>query len=525
MRPRPLRLLFVLAALLLSFAAGALDAYGAGRKTICTITVNSPDEKETLRKRLPKGEYDFVELVEKGRQDWLRSSCSRGVQCDALVISGHFNAGETFYSDRLDVNEYLAIDELERASCSGNCAGVFSKLKEVYLFGCESLNPDATKYQSAYGESGRERMRRIFAGVPVIYGFSSSAPVGPTAAMLLERHFDSGAPARVGTGQVSQGLLRAFSRNSMTTARGIGASGPEADERARICTFFDERRSAAQRLEFAHRMLQADPATAREMLPRIEKLVQGMTPELRGSAEVRSVLGRIGADSATRDGFLRATHSQRDFSVRARRVALAGELGWLDETQRVAERIAIVDAMLARDRVGFLEVDLACRLNDGGALEGDRGRLRGISGRGTGHAAVRACLGDSDAHAQVVRALASPRDEDVQIAQAYLRQRPLDDPRQLRAVTADISRNPSSEAQVRAFDTLAALRVSDREILNELTRAFAAARNANVQRAIAGVLLRADERSPELVDTIRRHRLDPPGRGGVIDALVSASKP
>ena len=91
-----LRLLIVLVAVLISFAAGALDAYGAGRKTVCTITVNSPDEKETLRKRLPRGEYDFVELVEKGREDWLRSSCSRGVQCDALVISGHFNAGETF---------------------------------------------------------------------------------------------------------------------------------------------------------------------------------------------------------------------------------------------------------------------------------------------------------------------------------------------------------------------------------------------------------------------------------------------
>lgn len=522
MRPRPLRLPLVLVALLLSFAAGALDAYGAGRKTVCTITVNSPDEKETLRKRLPPGQYDFVELVEKGRPDWLRSSCSRGVQCDALVISGHFNAGETFYSDRLDVNEYLAIDELERASCSGNCAGVFSKLKEVYLFGCESLNPDATKYQSAYGESGRERMRRIFAGVPVIYGFSSSAPVGPTAAMLLERHFNSGAPARVGTGQVSRSLLRAFSRNSMTTARGVGASGPEAEERARICTFFDERRTAAQRLGFAHRMLQADPAGARDLLPRIEKLVQGLNGDVRDSAEVRGALARIADDAPTREAFLAATRAQRDFTVRARRVALAAGLGWLDESQRVAERIAIVDAMLARDQLGFLDVDLACRLNEGGALEAQRGRLRALERRGTAHAAVRACTGDPDAHAQVLRALASPRDAEVQVAQAYLRQRPLEDPEQLRKVAADISRNPSSEAQVRAFDTLAALRVSDREILDELGRAFAAARSANVQRAIAGVLLRAEQRPPELVDTIRRHRLDPPGRGGVIDALVAA---
>jgi hypothetical protein len=51
-------------ALALAFAATtpALDA--AAKKTICTITVNSSDEKEAMRARLPKGEYEFVELVQ-----------------------------------------------------------------------------------------------------------------------------------------------------------------------------------------------------------------------------------------------------------------------------------------------------------------------------------------------------------------------------------------------------------------------------------------------------------------------------
>ncbi|MEO5677801.1 MAG: hypothetical protein ABIQ84_09645, partial [Usitatibacter sp.] len=75
------------------------------RKTVCTITVNSDDEKETFRKRLPPGAYDFVELVEKGRSEWLGTSCRKGVQCDVLVVSGHFNAGDDFYSDRLENNE------------------------------------------------------------------------------------------------------------------------------------------------------------------------------------------------------------------------------------------------------------------------------------------------------------------------------------------------------------------------------------------------------------------------------------
>jgi len=46
----------------------------ADKKTVCTITVNLPDEKEIFRRRLPPDEYQFVELVERGRPDWLASA-------------------------------------------------------------------------------------------------------------------------------------------------------------------------------------------------------------------------------------------------------------------------------------------------------------------------------------------------------------------------------------------------------------------------------------------------------------------
>src|SRR5947209_2364940 len=89
-------------------AAAVPLAAGAAPKTVCTITVNSPDEKETFRRHLPPGDYNFVELVEHGRPDWLASACQQHVACDALIISGHFDGGTEFYTDRFDVNESLS---------------------------------------------------------------------------------------------------------------------------------------------------------------------------------------------------------------------------------------------------------------------------------------------------------------------------------------------------------------------------------------------------------------------------------
>src|SRR5258708_7014629 len=132
----------------------------ADKKTVCTITVNSPDEKEIFQRNLPKDEFQFVELVERGRPDWLASSCHAGVRCDVLVISGHFDSGTEFYTDRLDSREFLPVDEMERVACSDSCPGLFSQLKEVYLFGCNTLNANATARAIAIACARSSRMCR-----------------------------------------------------------------------------------------------------------------------------------------------------------------------------------------------------------------------------------------------------------------------------------------------------------------------------------------------------------------------------
>ena len=490
-------------------------------KTVCTITVNSDDEKEAMRKRLPPGRYDFVELVEKGRAEWLKSSCRKGIQCDVLVVSGHFNAGDDFYSDRLENDEYLRVDELERASCSDSCPGLFSRLKEVYLFGCESLNPNAT-LNASHGESSRERMRRIFANVPVIYGFSSSAPVGPTAAMLLNRYFDGG-KTDFASGRPSASLLRIFSRNSMTYTTGVRDSPSEAAYRAQICQLFDDRLSGAQKLAAIHRMLQADKADARAVLDRIEKLMANLSEAEKGSPAFVAEMESIRRDGATRERVLATARATSQPALRTRLVSLAGSLGWLNEQGQAAEHARMVSDLLARNAMGFAEVDLVCSLNDDGKLAGEVARVAAAPSRASpvARSAALACMGSGPAHAEVVKALASPDVGDVQIAQAYLRHRPIADREQLREVATGVARMPASPAQARALEALARLRISDREILDELAKSFAEARSVKVQRAIAEVFIRSGYRRPDLAPVFRRHRL-PSGEGrDLIDVLIA----
>jgi hypothetical protein len=79
------------------------------------------------------------------------------------------------------------------------------------------------------------------------------------------------------------------------------------------------------------------------------------------------------------------------------------------------------------------------------------------------------------------------------------------------------------DAQVRALDTLAPHRLSDHQSLDALTRLFPVAKSIEVQRAIAGILIRADYQAlakPELVRALRQHRLKSVGGQDLIDVLI-----
>ncbi|MEO8135868.1 MAG: hypothetical protein ABI831_18060 [Betaproteobacteria bacterium] len=543
-----LRILVVAAAL--SAVAWGFPAH-AEKSTVCTITVNSPDEKEVFRRNLPEDQFQFVELVEHGRTDWLASACRKGIQCDVLVISGHFDAGTQFYSDRIEARESLAVEEMERVACSDSCPGLFSKLKEVHLYGCNTLNAemgDSTAGEitrslvrsgqaladaerlvqtltQRYSESNRDAMRRIFANVPVIYGFSKLAPLGATAGPMLARYFQTAPAGEIGSGRASPALLRQFAGSSMTAASGLTEADPLTAYRGEACQFLDQRLSSAQKLDSVRQILARESAAMRMLFDRIEKFTDALTDSERQLPSVAAALQTIGTDADARERYLAYARATDRPEIRARMIRLADRLGWLSPAEQRAELSYLIRDQLALDSLNPADVDLICSLNRDHSLDGDLDRLD-VSPARAGHAAqaaALACLGSASGHARTLQALTSADDREVQIAQVYVRHHPITDLNELRSVAVGVARMPSSEAQVRALDTLALHYVSDRESLEQLTELFPRAKSLPVQRALAGLFIRSDFQAlprPELIRVLQQYRVKSPDGADLIDALL-----
>lgn len=527
----------------------------AGPKTVCTVTINSADEKESLQRHLPPGDYRFVELVQRGKPDWLAAACSSQVKCDSLVISGHFDDGTEFYTDSFDKREFLTMHELQRASCSPSCSGVFSQLKDVYLFGCNTLKTQprheagaevlrslardgragtdaqrlATLLSQRYGQSNRDRLRHVFKDVPVLYGFSSQAPLGRTAGPMMERYFQTAPAGEVGSGRRSATLLGLFGPTSMVADTGLNDADPHAGFRQDMCSLADDTPTAAQKLTFLHAFLQRDITDVRMFLDHLERYVETLDTAQRSLPDVTVALATIARDQRSRQRFLAFARDADAAPVQARMLSLAHSLGWLTPAQEQDEFVQMLATRMARGSLSAAEVDLACTARPGH----EKGRGAGLAPqvRATGsaratdvsHAAALACLGDEQGHLHTVRALTSSLDQDVALAQIYLRHRPLADVDQLRALTADIGRMTAGVAQVRALETVARLRLNDRQSLQEIAGLFPLARSLQAQRAIAGILIRSDYTllaRADLARVLRQHRLKSSDGGDVIDVLI-----
>lgn len=520
----------------------------AAPKTVCTVTINSSDEKESFQRHLDPSAYRFVELVQPGRPDWLASARERGERCDVLVISGHFDDGSEFYTDRFDVHEFLTMQEMQHESCRPD--GLFANLKEVYLFGCNTLKADprysagpevlrslqragaspadaqrrAAWLSERYGQSNRDRLRQVFQDVPVIYGFSSKAPLGRYAGPLMERYFQSAPAGEVGSGRPSATLLKLFGPSSMISVAGQTAADPHAAFRAEMCSLADDR-PPAQKLAFLHGLLQRDASDVRMLLEHVERYLGALGPAQRQAPEAAAALARIAADGPARERFLAFARDTDRADTSTRMTAVARSLGWLTAAQAQDVFVAMLAQRMAHDAIGPHEVDLVCDA-PAGSTSGLADRLQASGAPRAGvvaHDAVLACLGSAPAHERTLRALTSPREDEVEVAQVYLRHRPMTRLDELRQVAAGIARMTTPAAQLRALEALAKQRLADAQSLREIAALFPKARSLAAQRAIADILVRADYRQlagSDLLASLRQHRLRSPDGSDVIDLLI-----
>jgi hypothetical protein len=432
---------------------------------------------------------------------------------------------------------------MERVACSESCPGLFSQLKEVYLMGCNTLSPQpmrtvpgeamrslasagaspaeaqraADALGERYGESNRDRMRQIFKDVPVNYGFPGKAPLGRYAGPILERYLRAG--GEFGEGRASPKLLAAFAAGGMTATPGMTDGDPRAAFRADTCRFLDERVPAERKAAHLQAVLDRSGAEVRMFLDHIERYAARL-PAAASSPSMTA----IAADTTARDRFLAVARDADDPAAGVRMARLATRLGWLDAAQ---ERTLVVEILAHRYRslaLGAADVDLACTQNRDGVLDGAFGGFPEGLPRNTSRDAVLACLGSREARDRVLRALASGDEESATVAHAYLAHRPMADPSELRVVTADVARmSGRSDAQVKALHALAGHELADRESLDALAESFRVTKSLDVQRAIAGVLVRADFHAiapADLAQALRKQRMKSPDGRDLIDVLI-----
>jgi hypothetical protein len=362
-----------------------LPARPASAATYCTVTINSPQERDALQAAFPAAQFveltDFASPQSADRSDWLPRACRAGVRCDVLLISGHFANG--FFGDgAFD----LPLQTLEQRSCESRCAELLGQARLVFLFGCNTLagkqadrrGPQdyrdilvadgvatdradrivAARY-GPLGRATRARIRKVFAPGSLILGFSSVGPTGEVAGPRFSRFLTASRSlvARwVEDGWRDPRLRARLARRWLAGFDGLNpawvAGGPPLSPNE--CRFRDPGTSRLDKLLSAEQLLAAGPVQN-------ALLVEAFLDEHDDwtDAEV-AVLARIRDNEAARQAVLAvlprlATTPHSDFAM----LRLARRLDWIDEPGFEARRDRRLRAILA-DGVTSAELDLVC---------------------------------------------------------------------------------------------------------------------------------------------------------------------
>lgn len=273
--------LFSLASVL--FASSAF----ARKATVCTVTINSSDERELFKKMLNPRDFEFVELTgygdPKNSESWFQAACQEKIKCDVLVVSAHF--GGTFFGTL--TNFRWSTKSIENHSCRNSCDGILKNPKEVYLFGCNTLagkhkdrrSPEeylqvlvrdnidrqeaerivAARY-GPFGSSFGDIMARNFETVPMIYGFDSIGPSGMSVKKYLKSYLSKIGDYRNHLSSNDFERSRMIWKSEMrethfATAVGLQKSSPAYEIRTNLCELQNDKKGIDERLLLSENLL------------------------------------------------------------------------------------------------------------------------------------------------------------------------------------------------------------------------------------------------------------------------------
>lgn len=377
---------------------------GRARFRVCALGFNSPLELEAIRSSLPPEDFVFTDLTPTsdelpagatsdapglapaGGADWLLKRCRPDLRCDVVVYSGEF-AGAFFGS----YGTALELQDMEEASCQPRCRGLFREPREAFLLACNTLATKAADNRSPaeylqvllvhgfsradaervvdlrYGPLGpsfRESLRRIFAGVPRIYGFSSVAPRGEVTAPRLQEYFRRKGDyadylTRVDRDtSANREILQAFAGTALTQTTGVMLAEPVMADRELVCRLYDEDESMADRLRIVRQMLSRPDFLT--FVPTIEKFL-ARHPPAQLSASLQPLFRQIQSLPSPRRQMLELIARLHVSALKMQLAHLAAELGWI--TPQELQRLAVEGArQLLAEPISSETADIACEI-------------------------------------------------------------------------------------------------------------------------------------------------------------------
>ena len=356
--------------LLISYAEAVSE-----KLQVCTMTINSADESLSFQKNLSSEHFEFIELVpdpsdilDKNDERWLSKACRQeDVRCDILIISGHF-AGMFFGSN----NDYtLSIYELERMACRGECPNIFQNLKEVFLFGCNTMahkgqihrtpeeylrilveDYDMPKSMAELVVAGRfsvfdftfkGKVEHIFSDKTRIYGFTELSPLGSQAKNALNKYF-TGILSEYGSyhnyliqkfyqtqeKSVNKHFNQAFSPlSAVQQSYGMDSSHPWYHSFQKICQLYSDQTSSEEKLQVVQNLFESQESLM--AMPAIKKFLE--KEKAHFSEEEQRFFDQIKRMEKVRENFFSAYFGLSSHLIYIKSVVLhfLNLMGWLDQ--------------------------------------------------------------------------------------------------------------------------------------------------------------------------------------------------